>query len=40
MLKVDFIDTDILPKFYWNQILLIEFSLSNFFYQNWFLLPI
>jgi hypothetical protein len=30
ILKVDFIETDILPEFYQNQIFSIEFLLSNF----------
>jgi hypothetical protein len=33
MLKVDFIEIDILPKFYWNQNFPIEFPLLNFPYQ-------
>jgi hypothetical protein len=47
MLKVDFIEIDILPEFYqnWNFPIEfplpnfpIEFSLPNFFYRNYFLL--
>jgi len=30
ILKVDFIEIDILPEFYKNQIFSIKFSLSNF----------
>jgi hypothetical protein len=38
ILKINFIKTIILLKFYQNQIFPIEFSLSNFLYR--FVLPV